>query len=188
MGLCALVVLIHLVLGVIRLLNETWFDPGWRRRERAEAEQVHDPAGRPSENSDAIQADRASGYFSHVCSWESGVRPWEGQPMAAQVARPSCSLAWCLGGFLFPAAIMAIGLAFQRGFPPTEAELARAAVHPTLLSHAINGLALSHVAAAALAVALWHDRQWVRVVTAAQLGCTLYAWFLSAMAVQGTWL
>jgi hypothetical protein len=42
-GLPALAVLIPVVVGLIRRLNEKWFDPGRRRRQREEAEKVHHP-------------------------------------------------------------------------------------------------------------------------------------------------
>src|SRR5262245_14235697 len=97
-------------------------------------------------------------------------------------------LAWCLGGFLFPAATMAIGLAFKWQHSPTEAELAAAAVHPDMLSRWINGLTLAHLVASAFAMAYWHERWSALLITPVQMGCTLYVWFLAGMAVQGKWL
>src|SRR5687768_14722132 len=109
--------------------------------------------------------------------------------MGAQPGRRLYRVAWCLGGFLFPAAIMAIGLAFHRDFPwDAPPEVAGSAVHPDVLSLWVNGLALGHLTAGTLAVARWHDRWAVLAATAAQLGCTLYCWLLATMAVQGTWL
>jgi hypothetical protein len=94
-------------------------------------------------------------------------------------------IAWCVGGFLFPAAVMAIALAFGRQTPPTEVDLAAAAVHPDVLTRWVNGLAVAHLGAGTLAVAVWHTRWPVWVATAAQFVCLLYWWFLASMAVQG---
>ena len=96
--------------------------------------------------------------------------------------------AWCLGGFLIPAAIWVIGQTYFRAYPPTDAELAAAAIQPDVLSRWIRGLALTHVVAGTLAVTYWHTRWPVWVATVAQVACTLYAWFLSVMAVQGLWM
>ena len=96
--------------------------------------------------------------------------------------------AWCFGGFFFPAAIMAIGLAFQRQYPPTERELAEAIVPPKMLSNMISVLALSHAGASLLAFRHWHKWAAVWVLTAVQLLLTLYVAFMALMAVQGTWL
>src|SRR5262245_25047026 len=106
--------------------------------------------------------------------------------MVPPTDRPSRHVAWCLGGFLFPAAIWAIGLAFQREHPPSPAELERAWVHPDVLSYAVGGLMLGHVVAGGVALVRWPHRGWVWAATAAQLACSLCASFLAAMAVQGT--
>jgi hypothetical protein len=108
--------------------------------------------------------------------------------MASRHSTRVCQWAWCLAGFLFSAAIMAIGLAFGRQHVPTEAELAAVAVHPDVLSGWINGLAIGHLVAGVHVMAYWHDQWAVLLITPVQIGCTLYAWFLAGIAVQGLWL
>src|SRR5262245_6934140 len=70
-----------------------------------------------------------------------------GESMDARPGLRCFYLSWCLGGFLFPAAIWAIGQAYFRPHPPTEAELAVAAVHPDVLVRWVSGLALGHLVA-----------------------------------------
>lgn len=108
--------------------------------------------------------------------------------MAARPDGPSYHLAWCLGGFVFPVAVTALGLAFERGNPPDEAELAGAWVHPELLSRAVIVLLVLHAAAGLLAVVRWPICGGVWVATAAQLACSSVAGFLAGMAVRGEWL
>jgi hypothetical protein len=97
-------------------------------------------------------------------------------------------LAWSVGGFLFPVAIYAIGAAFERGHPPSQADLERAWVHPDTLNLIVNGLVVAHLAALYWALARWRDRGWVWAATAVQIAGTLVAWFLAGMAVYGTWM
>jgi hypothetical protein len=78
MGVCALAVFIPLVIWVIRLLNQTWLDPNWGRREREAPEQVHDSDECPSENTEAIQADSNQGITASPPAWNT--RPADGHP------------------------------------------------------------------------------------------------------------
>ncbi|MBX7104114.1 MAG: hypothetical protein K1X57_08525 [Gemmataceae bacterium] len=105
-----------------------------------------------------------------------------------QAHGPPSPIAWCFGGFLFPVIILAIGLTFERGQVPEEADLAAVWMRPDTLSYIVGGLALGHAVGAALALARWPARSWVWLATMAQLACTLYAAPLAVMAVRGTWL
>jgi hypothetical protein len=58
------------------------------------------------------------------------------------------AVAWCVGGFLFPALIGAIGFAFERRSPPTPEEEAQALSRPHVLSSVVTGLVVIHFVAA----------------------------------------
>ena len=72
MGFCALAVLVPAAIWVIRLLNQTWLDPEWGKRGRAEPEQAYLPDERRSQNSEAIRTDSHQRITSWPSTWNTG--------------------------------------------------------------------------------------------------------------------
>src|SRR3954451_18931722 len=70
-GLCALAVTIPLGIWVIRLLNETWFDPHRGEREWEEPGQAYCPDECPTQHGDTIQPDSAQGITPDRRRWST---------------------------------------------------------------------------------------------------------------------
>jgi hypothetical protein len=91
---------------------------------------------------------------------------------------------WCVGGFLFPIAIWAVGFVFERGHPPSREELAQAWVSPGFLNALVIWLLLAHLVAAIMAVSHWR-RIAVLAATFLQVMASLLGALVASLAVRG---